>query len=351
MIPMFLLIGIWGSRQRKIHAVYYFFFYTAFGSIFLLLSLLLIYYYTNTLNWYLLNYINIPIDAQLWIWFFMFLGFSVKVPIVPFHIWLPEAHVEAPTSGSVLLAGILLKIGSYGLLRFGVFLFPYATNYFSSFVYILSIISIIYISSIAIRQVDLKKIIAYSSVAHMNFVILGLISNNIEGLNGSVFLMLAHGIVSSALFICVGVLYDRYHSRLISYYGNIVNFMPLYSTIFFLFILANISFPGTCNFIGEFIVLIGVVEDNLFITILSVLSIILSAIYSVWLINRILFGFIKNKLNFYSDLSKREKYILLILLFLTFFFGIYPNFILQNLELINLINLEKWLNITISLNN
>ncbi len=342
MIPMFLLIGIWGSRQRKIHAVYYFFFYTIFGSIFLLSGLLLLYSSTFTFNWFILNNINFSFELQIALFVLFFIGFCVKIPMVPFHIWLPEAHVEAPTAGSVLLAGILLKIGSYGLLRFVVTLFPLASIFFTPFIYVLCIISILYISAIAIRQVDMKKIIAYSSVAHMNFVVLGLFSTTVEGIAGSVFLMISHGIVSSALFICVAIIYDRYNTRLLSYYGSMVTVMPIYSIFFFLFILANISFPGTSNFVGEFLVLVGVFENNLFITFLAVFSIILSAIYSIWLINRILFGNFKTVKYRFSDLSKREFYILLILLFFTFSLGIFPTVITDKLEIPTYLILNKF---------
>ena len=235
MLPMFLLIGIWGSRQRKVHAVYYFLFYTIFGSIFLLIGISYLYYQVETLNLFLLNNINFSYNSQLILSILFFIGFCVKMPMVPFHIWLPEAHVEAPTAGSVLLAGILLKIGSYGILRFILSLFPDASFFLTPIIFLFALISIIYISCIAIRQIDLKKIIAYSSVAHMNFVMLGLFSFSFTGLVGSVYLMLSHGIVSSALFICISVIYDRYHTRLLSYYGNIVSFMPIYSVFFFFF--------------------------------------------------------------------------------------------------------------------
>ena len=332
LIPMFFLIGIWGSRQRKIHAVYQFFFYTVFGSVFLLAGIFYLYSLTYTFDIRLISEIKLSFDSQVILWTLFFIGFCVKMPMVPFHIWLPEAHVEAPTAGSVLLAGILLKIGSYGLLRFVVPIFPEASIFFSPIVFLFALISIIYISCIAIRQADLKKIIAYSSIAHMNFVLIGLFSFSINGLAGSIYLMLSHGIVSSALFICISVIYDRYHTRLINYYGNLVSVMPIYSTLFFFFTLANISFPGTSNFVGELLVLLGIFETNIFVCFIASFSILLTAIYSIWLINRILFGQFKTKFFLFSDLNKREFYILFSLLFLTLLFGFFPNLVLNKIE-------------------
>ena len=333
MIPMFLIIGIWGSRQRKIHAVYQFFFYTIFGSIFLLGGILFLFSTCKTLDLRVLNNIFLSRERQIFLFFLFFLGFCIKIPMVPFHIWLPEAHVEAPTSGSVILAGILLKIGSFGMLRFILPFFPYGSLFFSPVVYFLILISIIYISIIAVRQIDLKKIIAYSSIAHMNFIVLGLFSFNLQGIGGSIFLMLSHGFVSSALFICIGILYDRYGSRLLFYYSSLAKVMPIYSSFFFLFILANISFPGSSNFIGELMVLIGIFPLNFLVTTLACFSIILSAIYSIWLVNRVLFGQFNFLLEGFSDLSKREFFILIICLFFILLLGVNPNFVLSKIEL------------------
>ena len=254
LIPMFLLIGIWGSRQRKIHAVYQFFFYTILGSLLMLLSILFIYSYAQTTDVRLLYHMNFSFNRQLVLWFCFFFAFAVKVPLFPFHIWLPEAHVEAPTIGSVLLAGVLLKMGSYGLLRFVIPLFNDANYFFLPFVYTLCIFGIVYTCCTTIRQVDLKKIIAYSSVSHMSFVILGLFSVNIVGIAGSIFLMLSHGIVSGGLFFLVGCIYDRFKTRILFYYSGLVNVMPLFAVLFFILILGNISFPGTSGFIGELLI-------------------------------------------------------------------------------------------------
>ena len=229
---MFFIIGIWGSRQRKIHAVYQFFLYTFFGSVFMLISIIIIYLHIGTTAIYFIKNFYFSENRQLIIWLGLFLGFSIKVPMIPFHIWLPEAHVEAPTTGSILLAGILLKLGTYGFIRFLIPLFPYALKFFTPFVFVICLISIIYGSFSTIRQIDLKKIIAYSSVAHMNFILIGLFSVDPIAISGSIYLMLSHGLVSSGLFICVGILYDRYHTRLLEYYGGLVNYMPLFSSFF-----------------------------------------------------------------------------------------------------------------------
>jgi proton-translocating NADH-quinone oxidoreductase chain M len=243
------------------------------------------------------------------------------------HIWLPEAHVEAPTAGSVLLAGILLKMGTYGLLRFSVPMFPEGTLYFQPFVYLISVIGIIYAGLTTIRQIDLKKIIAYSSVGHMNYVTLGILSNNVYGVEGSIFLMLSHGLVSSALFLCVGLLYERYHTRILLYYGGLAFGMPVFGIFFLLFSLANISLPGTSSFIGEFLVLLGVYQINFFVTCLATFGIILGAVYVIWLYNRVMFGFVR--LEFFSDLNVKELYIFIILTFSIILLGVYPSLILN----------------------
>lgn len=333
LIPMFLLIGIWGSRQRKIHAVYQFFFYTIVGSLIMLLSILIIYSHLQLTDIRLLYTFNFTFNRQLILWLTFFLAFAIKVPMFPFHIWLPEAHVEAPTVGSVILAGILLKLGTYGLLRFVIPLFIDATYYFLPLVYTLCLLGIVYTSCTTIRQIDLKKIIAYASVGHMSYVILGLFTSNLQGLAGSIFLMLSHGIVSGGLFFGIGLLYDRYKTRLVRYYKGLIHVMPLFSLFFFILTLANISFPGTSNFVGEFLILVGVCESNHVVTIVATFSIILTAVYSIWLYNRIIFNNISIKYIYtFSDLSKKEFYIMFVFCFLTIFFGLKPNIILNIIE-------------------
>lgn len=340
LIPMFFIIGIWGSRQRKIHAVYQFFLYTFFGSIFMLVSFLIIYLHVGSTNWNIIKYIEFSDQRQLILWLGFFIAFAIKVPMIPFHIWLPEAHVEAPTTGSILLAGILLKLGTYGFLRFLLPLFPYGMKFFSPLVIVICIISVIYGSLVTIRQIDLKKIIAYSSVVHMNFAIIGLFANNLEGLQGSLFLMISHGIISSSLFFCIGVLYDRYHSRILYYYGGLVQVMPIFAVIFMIFSLSNMGFPGTSGFIGEILILIGVFLWNIKISLLLFTSVVFAAVYSIWLYNRLIFGEIKNYNimiynNFYykkwfikfSDITKREFFLILPFIFLNFLLGFYPDLI------------------------
>jgi len=333
LIPMFILIGVWGSRQRKIHAVYQFFFYTLIGSLFMLLGLLVIYSNVQSTDVRVLYSTNFTFYRQLILWVSFFLAFCVKVPLFPFHIWLPEAHVEAPTVGSVILAGVLLKLGTYGLLRFVIPVFCDATYFFLPFVYTLCLIGIIYTCCSTIRQVDLKKVIAYASVSHMSFVILGLFSSNLQGVLGSVFLMLSHGIVSSGLFFCIGCIYDRYKTRILRYYSGLVSVMPLFSLCFFILILSNISFPGTSSFVGEFLILVGVFENNYFAALISTFSIILTAVYSIWLYNRVIFNVLKNTyfINF-SDFSKKEFVVGFIFCFISVFFGIKANSIVSVLE-------------------
>ncbi len=334
LIPMFIIIGIWGARQRKIHAAYQFFFYTLLGSILMLLGIIIIYFETGTTDIQVLVLNEFTNQRQLILWLSFFASFAVKVPMFPVHIWLPEAHVEAPTAGSVILAGVLLKLGTYGIIRFMIPLFPYAMKYFTPMVFTLCIIAIIYSSATTIRQIDLKKIIAYSSVGHMNFALLGLFTNNIQGLEGSLFFMLGHGVVSSALFLCIGMLYDRYHTRNILYYGGLVQVMPIFSIFFLIFTMANIGFPGTVNFIGEFLVLIGTWKINATVIFLASIGTILGAVYGIWFYNRLIFG----QIRFYSlqkfvDIQRREFFLLLPLAFLVFFMGIYPVIFLDTFNL------------------
>lgn len=334
LIPMVLFIFIWGSRQRKVHATYVFFFYTVFGSFFLLLGILYLYLLTNTLLVSNLTYINLTFNFQLFLWIFFFIGFAVKVPLVPLHTWLPEAHVEAPTIGSIILAGLLLKIGTFGMIRFMFPFLNFASVTFQPLIFTVSIISIYHASLIALRQFDLKKIIAYSSIAHMGFVILGLFSFNIFSFLGSLFIMFSHGFVASALFFLIGVIYDRYKSKNLFDYSGLVTVMPIFIFFLFFFILANLSFPGTSNFIGEFITLIGITEINIYVSFLLVLSIILTSIYSIWIFNRIAFGVFNLRLHGFSDLNKNEFYICLIFFLFVFFLGINPNLFFFGLDYI-----------------
>nr|YP_010127574.1 NADH dehydrogenase subunit 4 [Bougainvillea spectabilis]YP_010144787.1 NADH dehydrogenase subunit 4 [Mirabilis jalapa]QPP04898.1 NADH dehydrogenase subunit 4 [Bougainvillea spectabilis]QQL93511.1 NADH dehydrogenase subunit 4 [Mirabilis jalapa]ULO25705.1 NADH dehydrogenase subunit 4 [Bougainvillea glabra] len=324
-IPMFIIIGVWGSRQRKIKAAYQFFLYTLLGSVFMLLAILLILLQTGTTDLQILLTTEFSERRQIFLWIAFFASFAVKVPMVPVHIWLPEAHVEAPTAGSVILAGILLKLGTYGFLRFSIPMFPEATLCFTPFIYTLSAIAIIYTSLTTLRQIDLKKIIAYSSVAHMNFVTIGMFSLNIQGIGGSILPMLSHGLVSSALFLCVGVLYDRHKTRLVRYYGGLVSTMPNFSTIFFFFTLANMSLPGTSSFIGEFLILVGAFQRNSLVATLAALGMILGAAYSLWLYNRVVSGNLKpDFLHKFSDPNGREVFIFIPFLVGVVRMGVHP---------------------------
>nr|AEM46196.1 NADH dehydrogenase subunit 4 [Silene vulgaris]AFI44281.1 NADH dehydrogenase subunit 4 [Silene vulgaris]AFI44300.1 NADH dehydrogenase subunit 4 [Silene vulgaris]AMC32982.1 NADH dehydrogenase subunit 4 [Silene vulgaris] len=325
LIPMFIIIGVWGSRQRKIKAAYQFFLYTLLGSVFMLLAILLILLQTGTTDLQILLTTEFSERRQIFLWIAFFASFAVKVPMVPVHIWLPEAHVEAPTAGSVILAGILLKLGTYGFLRFSIPMFPEATLCFTPFIYTLSAIAIIYTSLTTLRQIDLKKIIAYSSVAHMNFVTIGMFSLNIQGIGGSILPMLSHGLVSSALFLCVGVLYDRHKTRLVRYYGGLVSTMPNFSTIFFFFTLANMSLPGTSSFIGEFLILVGAFQRNSLVATLAALGMILGAAYSLWLYNRVVSGNLKPYfLHKFSDPNGREIFIFIPFLVGVVRMGVHP---------------------------
>jgi proton-translocating NADH-quinone oxidoreductase chain M len=346
LIPMFLLIGFWGSRERKIRAVYLLFFYTLFGSLMMLLGILYIYKTKGTLNIEYLFACFFSFKEQYWLWLAFFLSLASKIPLFPLHVWLPEAHVEAPTTGSVLLAGILLKLGVYGFLRFSLTLFAEASLYFSPMIYLLSIIGIVYASLSAIRQTDLKRIIAYSSVAHMNLVTLGIFSFNVIGIEGSILQSISHGFVSGAMFFLIGILYDRYHSRALYYYGGLVHLMPLYSAFFLVFTMANIALPGTSSFIGEFLILLGIYKTSITCCFFGALGVILCGAYSLWLYNRITFGNLKiNYTVKFKDLNLREFAILLPLILLVVFMGIYPSFFsdIIHFSVINLVNFNPFL--------
>lgn len=334
LIPMYLIIGVWGSRERKIRAAYFFFLYTLLGSVLMLLAVLYIYYQVGTTDYEVLLSTLLTPTEQKFLWLAFFASFATKVPMVPMHIWLPEAHVEAPTAGSVILAGVLLKLGTYGLIRFSFPLFPEASFYFTPLVYAIAVIGIIYTSFTAIRQTDFKRIIAYTSVAHMNLVIVGMFSFNNIGLEGAILQSLSHGFVASALFLIIGVVYERHHTRMVKYYGGLVHVMPVYIFIFLFFTMANIGLPGTGSFIGEFLILVGSYQLNSTITFFSATGMVLGGCYSLWLFNRIAYGNLKTQyLIDFIDISKREFLIFFPLIFGTLIMGVYPNIFLDPIHM------------------
>jgi len=333
LLPMFLLIGLWGSRNRKTRASFYLFLYTVLGSLFILLGILFIFFETGSSNYLVLLDYNFSMNHQKFLWFSFFLSFSVKVPIVPVHLWLPEAHVEAPTEGSVILAGILLKLGTYGLVRFSICLFPLATLFFKPFIFLISVIAVIYTSITALRQSDIKRVIAYASIAHINITLLGLFSFVVIGLEGALLQIISHGIVSGALFFCVGVLYDRHHTKIISYYSGLVQTIPLFINFFLLFTIANIGLPGTSSFIGEFIILLGVFSVNTVAAFFSASSLVFGGCYALWLFNRLSYGNVKNSYMAYSsDLTLKEFFVFFPLCFLVFFIGVFPSLFLETIH-------------------
>ena len=331
LIPMYIIIGYWGTRYRKIYAANMFFLYTYIGSILFFLSILYLMVVLGSTDYFYLLELNkyLSTVSQYFLWLGFFISFCVKVPMYPFHIWLPEAHVEAPTIGSVILAALLLKLGTYGLVRYSLFLFLKGFYFFRPFVLTLALLGVVYTSIITLRQIDLKKIIAYSSVAHMNLVVLGIFSNNVLGITGAIFLMLSHGLVSAALFFLIGILYERYHTRFLFFYQNLTDVMPMFSLFFCYFSFCNISFPLTSGFVGELLIFMGVFELNPFITILSLLSLFFGAIYTLWLYNRIAFGKFTKVFNKYVDLTRIESFILKLLTWLTLYFGIFPSKLLK----------------------
>lgn len=342
LIPMFLVIGIYGSRQRKIRAAYMFFLYTLFGSLFMLIGVIYIYLFVGSTNYEVLATIGFSSYDQKWLWLAFFASFAAKVPMLPVHIWLPEAHVEAPTAGSVILAGILLKLGSYGFLRFSLGLFSEASVYFTPFIFSLSLLGVVYTSLTAIRQTDLKRLIAYTSVAHMNLVMIGLFTGTVIGVEAAILQSLSHGFVSSALFLIIGVLYDRWHSRVVKYYGGLTHTMPIFITIFLFFTMANLGLPGTSSFVGEFLLLVSAFESNSTACFFGATSMILGGGYSLWLFNRIAYGNIKI-VGF--DLSLREFVLFLPLVLGTLFMGIYPSifFSVMHAAVSNLVWADLWM--------
>tara|TARA_B100001540_G_scaffold68960_1_gene62082 strand:+ start:734 stop:2233 length:1500 start_codon:yes stop_codon:yes gene_type:complete len=332
LIPMFLIIGIWGG-ERRVYSAFKFFLYTLLGSVLMLIAIIVIYLTSGTTDVVKLYDLGINTDYQNLLWLAFFSSFAVKTPMWPVHTWLPDAHVEAPTAGSVLLAAILLKMAGYGFLRFSVGLFPIASEFFVPLIYGLSLIAIIYTSLVALMQEDMKKLIAYSSVAHMGFVTLGIFTFTQQGLEGSIIQMISHGLVAAALFFSVGVLYDRTHSRLIETYGGLVSLIPKYSILLMIFTLAAVGLPGTSGFVGEFLILIGAFQDNFIVAAVASLGVILGAAYMLWLYKRVIFGELKNKqLLTIDELNKSELFILICLTLPVLFFGFYPEPLLNTVE-------------------
>ena len=333
LIPMFLIIGIWGGK-RRIYASFKFFLYTLLGSVLMLIAIIFIYQKTNTMNIADLQGNFFSKDLQIYLWLAFFASFAVKIPMWPFHTWLPDAHVEAPTAGSVILAGVLLKMGGYGFIRFSIGMFPEATSYFTPLIMILSIVAIIYTSLVALAQTDMKKLIAYSSVAHMGMVTIGIFLVNQQGLEGAMIQMISHGIVSAALFLCVGVIYDRMHTREIAFYGGLVSKMPQYSVVFMIFMLASVGLPGTSGFVGEFLIILGAFQYNSFVALFAASGIVLGAVYMLYLYKNIIFGLLINeKLREIVDLNIREKFILYPLVIMVIIIGIFPNIFLEPMRL------------------
>ncbi|GJM00280.1 MAG: NADH-quinone oxidoreductase subunit M [Methyloligella sp.] len=329
LIPMFLIIGVWGGK-RRVYASFKFFLYTLAGSVLMLIAIMAMYWQAGTTEIPKLLAHDFPAEMQTWLWIAFFASFAVKMPMWPVHTWLPDAHVEAPTAGSVILAGILLKLGGYGFLRFSIPMFPIASADFAPIVFWMSAIAIVYTSLVALAQEDIKKLIAYSSVAHMGFVTMGIFTGTAQGIEGGIFQMLSHGLVSAALFLCVGVVYDRMHTREIAAYGGLVNNMPIFAFTFMVFTMANVGLPGTSGFVGEFLTLIGTFKVNSWVAFVATSGVILSAGYALWLYRRVVFGELeKPNLKTIKDMNRREMSYLIPLIILTILFGVYPKPILD----------------------
>jgi NADH-quinone oxidoreductase subunit M len=329
LIPMFLIIGIWGGK-RRIYASFKFFLYTLLGSVLMLLAMIAMYWQAGTTDIPTLLQYRFGSNLQIWLWLAFFASFAVKMPMWPLHTWLPDAHVEAPTAGSVILAGVLLKMGGYGFIRFSLPMFPEASAYFAPLVYAMSVVAIIYTSLVALMQDDIKKLIAYSSVAHMGFVTMGLFSMTHQGIQGAMFQMVSHGLISGALFLCVGVVYDRMHTREIAAYGGLVNRMPLYAVAMLVFTMANVGLPGTSGFVGEFLTLMGAFRSNPWVALIATTGVIWSAAYALWLYRRVVYGALdKPALQDIRDLNGREIALLAPLLVLVIYYGVKPGPVLD----------------------
>ncbi len=333
LIPLFLIVGIWGGSATRVRAAFLLFLYTLFGSLFMLLAFLVIYYNVGSTDFQVVSLSEINLESQKLLWLAVFISMAIKTPLLPFHVWLPRAHAEAPLAGSVILAGLILKLATYGYMRILIQFLPDATSYFSPLVQTIAVITLIYASLATLRQTDFKALVAYSSIGHMAVVVLGLFSNTIQGIDGALLLSIAHGVVSPALFILVGgVLYDRYHTRTIRYYRGITAYMPLFSIMFFVFTIFNAAVPLSANWAGEFLCLAGAFQRNPVFAVLGSTGIVLSAAYSIWLYNRIAFGAWSKYLNYTIDITRREFMLLLPLLFVAVVFGIFPNIILDSVH-------------------
>ena len=349
LIPMFLIIGIWGG-DRRVYSAFKFFLFTLLGSVLMLIAIIFIYLMADTTDFNELYKMGINVKYQNLLWLAFFSSFAVKTPMWPFHTWLPDAHVEAPTAGSVLLAAIILKMAGYGFIRFSLGLFPVASDFFTPLVYFLSLVAIVYTSLVALMQDDMKKLIAYSSVAHMGFVTLGIFTVTQQGIEGGIFQMISHGLVSAALFLCVGVVYERMHTRLINRYGGLVSVMPKYAIVFMIFTLAAIGLPGTSGFIGEFLILMAAFSKNFLVATIASLGVIFAAAYMLWLYRRIVFGdLVKEDLKKMLDLNKTEVLILWSLAAPTIFFGFYPEPLINTFE-VSVNNLIETFNFNIQMN-
>ncbi|GAA5968461.1 hypothetical protein JCM3765_000742 [Sporobolomyces pararoseus] len=333
LIPLFIIVGVWGASADRIRASFLLFLYTLFGSLFMLLAFLVIFYHVGSTDFEVLSLADISFESQRWLWLAIFLSLAIKTPLLPVHIWLSRAHVEAPVAASMVLAGLILKLATYGFLRVLIPFLPEATSYFSPLVQTIAVVTLVYSSLTTLRQTDFKVLVAYSSIAHMSVVVIGLFSNTLQGIEGAILLGIAHGIVSPAMFMCVGgILYDRYHTRVIRYYRGLTQYMPIFSLLFFLFILGNMSTPLTVNWAGELMALMGSIQRSPLIGLAMSSGIVFSAAYSIWLYARLCNGSWSPFLGYAIDVTRREFMVLLPLLITMFLFGLFPNIILTDLH-------------------